>query len=100
MVPRVISHEFFPVKIFPPNMSFYHWSQVKFFGAATFCPLGISSMEQHTLKNVNYCLNTNIYSYLETSGGQSCNVYLNVVHFFNTSVNYMSVAAFDSCFPA
>jgi hypothetical protein len=25
-------------------------------------------MEQHTLKNVNNCLNINIYSYLETSG--------------------------------
>ncbi len=34
-----------------------------------------------------HCLNTNIYSYLETSGGQSSNLYLNVVHFFNTSVN-------------
>jgi hypothetical protein len=33
-------------------------------------------------KNVNKCLNTNnIYSYLETSGGQSSNLYLNVVHF-------------------
>jgi hypothetical protein len=41
--------------------------------------------EQHTLKNVNNCLNTNIYSY--TSGGQSSNPYLNVVHFFNTRVN-------------
>jgi hypothetical protein len=30
---------------------------------------------------------TNIYSYLETSGGQGSNLYLNVVHFFNTSVN-------------
>jgi hypothetical protein len=40
------------------------------------------AMEQHTLKNVNNGLNTNIYSYLETSGGQSCNLYLNVVHFF------------------
>jgi hypothetical protein len=30
-------------------------------------------MEEHTLKN--YCLNTNIYSYLETSGGQSSNLY-------------------------
>ncbi len=29
------------------------------------------SMEQHALKNVNNCLNTNIYTYLETSGGQS-----------------------------
>jgi hypothetical protein len=32
-------------------------------------------------KNVNNRLNTNIYSYLEISGGQSCNPYLNVVHF-------------------
>ncbi len=43
-------------------------------------------MEQRTLKNVNICLNTNIYSYLETSGGQISNLYLNVFHFFNTSV--------------
>ncbi len=33
------------------------------------------------------CLNTNIYSYLETSGGQSSNLYLNVVQFFNAGVN-------------
>jgi hypothetical protein len=46
-----------------------------------------SVMEQHNLKIVNNYLNTNIYSYLETSGGQSSNLYLNVVHFFNTSVN-------------
>jgi hypothetical protein len=45
------------------------------------------SIEQRSLKNENNYLNTNIYSYLETSGGQSCNLYLNVVHFFNTSVN-------------
>jgi hypothetical protein len=38
-------------------------------------------------------LNANIYSYLETSGGQSSNLYLNVGHFLNTSVNYTSVAA-------
>jgi hypothetical protein len=38
-------------------------------------------MEQHTSKIVNNYLNTNIYSYLETSGGQSSNLYLNVVHF-------------------
>ncbi len=50
-------------------------------------------MEQHTLKNVNNCWNTNIYSYLETSGGQSSHLYLNVVHFFNTRVNYTYVAA-------
>ncbi len=56
-------------------------------------------MEQHALKNLNNCLDTNIYSYLETSGGQSSNLYLNVVHFFNTSLNQTSVAASDSCFP-
>jgi hypothetical protein len=44
-------------------------------------------MEQRTLQNVNNCLNTNIYSYLETSGGQSSNLYLNVVHSITTSVN-------------
>ncbi len=38
-------------------------------------------MQQHTLKYVNNCLNTNIYSYLEASGGQNSNLYLNVVHF-------------------
>jgi len=47
------------------------------------------SMEQHTFKNVNNSLNTSIYSYLETSGGLK----LNVVHFFNTSVDKTSVAA-------
>ncbi len=45
------------------------------------------TMEEHALKNVNNCLNTNFYSYLETSGGQSSNLYLKVVHFFNASVN-------------
>jgi hypothetical protein len=41
-------------------------------------------MEQHTFENLNNCLNINMYSYLETSGGQSSNPYLNVVHFLNT----------------
>jgi hypothetical protein len=45
-----------------------------------------TSIEHHALKNVNNCLDTNIYSYLETSGGQSSNFYLNVAHFFNTNV--------------
>ncbi len=47
----------------------------------------VMEMEQHALKKLNNCLNTNIYS-----GGQSSNLYLNVVHFFNTSVNKTSVA--------
>ncbi len=39
-------------------------------------------MEQHNFKNVNNCLNTSLYYYLETSGGESIYLYLNVVHFF------------------
>jgi hypothetical protein len=38
-------------------------------------------MEQHALENANNCLNTNIYSYLETSGGQSSNLYLELFIF-------------------
>jgi hypothetical protein len=34
-----------------------------------------ATMEQRALKNVNNYLNTNIYSYLETSGGQCSNLY-------------------------
>ncbi len=44
-------------------------------------------MEQCALKNVNSHLNTNIYSYLDIFGGQISNIYLNIVQFFNTSVN-------------
>ena len=44
-------------------------------------------MEQHASKNVNNCFHASIYSYIETSGGQSSNLYLNVAHFFNASVN-------------
>ncbi len=36
-------------------------------------------VKKHSFKNVNNCLNTNIYSYLEICGGKSHN--LNVVHF-------------------
>jgi hypothetical protein len=50
-------------------------------------PLQRHSMEQHAFKNVKNVLNTNNYSYLETSGGQSFNPYLNVVHFFNARVD-------------
>jgi hypothetical protein len=49
---------------------------------------GMEPMEQHTahFKNVNNCLNINIYSYSQTSGGQCSILYLNVVHFFSTQV--------------
>jgi hypothetical protein len=51
------------------------------------------SMAKHTLKNINNNFNTNIYSYLETFGGQSSNLYVNVVHIFNTGVNLTAVEA-------
>ncbi len=44
-------------------------------------------MEQGAFENVNKYLNTNIYFYLETSGGQSSNLYLNIVYFFNNTVH-------------
>jgi hypothetical protein len=44
-------------------------------------------VNETTLKNVNNCWNSSIHSSLETSGGQSCNLYLNVPYFFNASVN-------------
>jgi hypothetical protein len=47
----------------------------------------VAVMEEHALNIVNNCSNTKIYSYLEASGGQSYNLYLNVVHFLNTSLN-------------
>jgi hypothetical protein len=40
-----------------------------------------------SFKNVNNSFNTNIYSYLETSGAQSTNLFLNVAYFINTSFN-------------
>jgi hypothetical protein len=41
----------------------------------------ISSNGTASFKNVKGCFNTNIYSNLEKSGGQSSNLYINVVHF-------------------
>jgi hypothetical protein len=46
--------------------------------------LVVTTVTTNALENVNNCMNTNIYSYLDTSGGQSSNPYLNVVHFLNT----------------
>jgi hypothetical protein len=46
-------------------------------------------MVQHTFKNLNNCLNNYIYSYLETSGGQSSNQYLSVVPFLTPGVSHL-----------
>jgi hypothetical protein len=45
------------------------------------------AMQQRILKTVNNCLNSDIYSYMETAGGQSYNLYLNLDRFFNASLN-------------
>jgi hypothetical protein len=45
------------------------------------------NMEKHALKNANNCLNTSIGPYLDRSGGQNSNAYLNVVHFFNARLD-------------
>jgi len=44
-------------------------------------------METERIKVVNSSLNTNIYSYLKTPGGQNSYLDFNVVNFFNASVN-------------
>ncbi len=62
------------------------------FSTSSQAVLDVSITEQHAFKNVNNCLYANIYSYLETSGGQSHDLYLNV-HFFNANVNQTSMAA-------
>jgi hypothetical protein len=59
-------------------------------------------MEQHALKNANNCLNTNMYFYLETSGGQSSDPYLNAVHFLTPELIknmwQLKTAVFQHCF--
>ncbi len=44
-------------------------------------------IDEDKMEHVNNCLNSNIYSYLETSGGQSSYPYLNVVHCLNTGAD-------------
>jgi len=43
-------------------------------------------MEQHLFLNVKNCLNANIYSYLEMSGGQSSSLYKMLLIFFSTPI--------------
>ncbi len=74
--------------------------------AAGFKPLSLGSWvnrstnETARFKNVNNHWNANISSFLEISGRQSSNLYLNVIHFINASVNETSVTPQDSCFSA
>ncbi len=65
---------------------------VYFVSDANVCNL----VEQDALKIAKQlfeCQHLLLLRCLETSGGQSFNIYLNVVHFFNASVNQTSVAA-------
>jgi hypothetical protein len=50
-------------------------------------PTNISLIEKHALKKINNCWNTNISFYLDTSGGQSYNLFLYVVYFVSASFN-------------
>jgi hypothetical protein len=58
------------------------WQHLSWLKASAFFSV---AMEQHALK-CEQLFEYHIYSYLETSGGQNSNLYLNV-HFFNTGVN-------------
>ena len=46
-----------------------------------------ASLEQDAPKNIKSCWYTIISFSLKTSGGQNSNLFLNVVHFFNASIN-------------
>jgi hypothetical protein len=51
------------------------------YGQLLMCkPLALPNGTEH-FKNMNNCLNTNIFSYMETSGGQSSNPHLNALIF-------------------
>ncbi len=56
-------------------------------------------MEQHALKNVNNCLNTNIYSYLETFCGQSYSLF-QMLFIFSTPVLIRHLWNLKTVFPA
>jgi hypothetical protein len=56
-------------------------------------------VEQRSLKIIDKCWNIKISLYLETSGGQSFDLYLNAVYFY-ARVNYTSMAVLDRHFPA
>jgi hypothetical protein len=54
--------------------------------AVNYIARGIFYNGKARFKNANNELKPNIYSYSETSCGQSSNLYLNVIHIFNTNV--------------
>jgi hypothetical protein len=74
---------------YPKILGFYlgNASRMKNRVSVKYAPMANTINITHALRNVNNYLNTNICSYLETFSGQSSNPYLNVVHFFNASVN-------------
>ncbi len=78
LIPFSSSSPLFPFKfcVLQSNKSALNWTCL--------CQVHFNPMEQYALKCVNNCLNTNIYSNWLTSGGQSSNLYLNVL--FSTLV--------------
>ncbi len=54
-------------------------------------------LEQNALKSVNNCFNANIYSYLETSGGQSSKSIFKCQSYFQTSLWDLKTVVFLHC---
>jgi hypothetical protein len=54
----------------------------------------LTAMEQYTLKNANNSLNTNIYSYLETSEADVIKLFTAVS--YDSRVECLSLASFSS----
>ncbi len=52
-------------------------------------------MEQHNLKNMNSCWNTKLTFYLETSGSQNSNLYLNVTQI--VLISYKTIIILNRC---
>ena len=52
-------------------------------------------MEQHTLKNISSCWNTKLTFYLETSGSQNSNLYLNVTQI--VLISYKTIIILNRC---
>ncbi len=73
-------------KIAPLCVYVYNTISMLFMGKLPQHMTVTKTMEECAL-NINNCLNTNMYSYWETSGSQSSTLYSNIVHFFNASVN-------------
>jgi hypothetical protein len=65
--------------VIPEDLGNFSPKKEKNLGEQKFAHLSVSNFHGRN--------NAIVYSYTETSGGQSSNLYLNIVHFFNSSVH-------------